>query len=181
MDLLLIRHAPTAYNLSNVFMGSLDHNADVPPDMKEIKSLRETLAATQTADKYYCSPMQRAITTAKAILPDVSFTIDDRLREKSLGKWEGGNKAELMSKYPSAFNSDGKLNLRYEIEGGESYDLFIHRIESFLDEVKRDSCDTVLAVTHSGVISSVLNMYDNEITSAYVRNIGHLHLYKIKI
>lgn len=181
MDLLLIRHAPTSCNLDNVFMGSQDHDVDVSPNMKEIKNLRETLTSMNTIEKYYCSPMRRAIATAKAILPDVSFTIDDRLREKSLGQWEGKNKAALMSEHPSAFNADGRLDLRYEIKGGESYDHFINRIESFLNEVKRDPCGTVLAVTHSGVISSVLNIYDKETVSSHVRNVGNLCLYKIEL
>ena len=101
------------------------------------------------------SPMHRAEQTADIINEDrnVEIIVDERLRERRLGEFEGHDVTEEMEK--RIWNYD----LNYQIPGGENLHDFEKRILDFFEDIKQKYADkTVLIVAHGG-IAKVIKMH----------------------
>jgi probable phosphoglycerate mutase len=79
------------------------------------------------------------------------LTYDERLREISIGTWDGLDRDEIAALAPDIFNGyDGSWYFR--APGGETFDGFAGRIAAWLAEMDDRS---VIAVTH-GVVTRVM-------------------------
>ena len=104
--LLLWRHGRTASNADGSFQGQLD----VPLDdvgRIQVKEAAELLAAEfrGSAVRLVSSDLSRAHDTARALtaLVDLPITLDPRLREIWVGRWQGLRRADVASAEPEAF------------------------------------------------------------------------------
>ena len=83
----IVRHGQTAMNQRKALQG----RSDTPLD--ETGAARACAAAERLRDvrfdRVYTSPLQRAIRTAKLIVPYVEPVVDDRLIEMDYGPYEG--------------------------------------------------------------------------------------------
>lgn len=99
-------------------------------------------------DLIIASPLQRALDTGRAIRAacgDVPLIIDERIKEIDFGESEG------LSTRDQDFQNR-KAQFPYVHGEGESMLRFVHRIYSFLDDVKVRYADkTVLLACHNGV------------------------------
>ena len=77
---------------------------------------------------------------------------DDRLREISLGSWDGLDRREIMARAPSLFEGEGYWEWYFQTPDGETYDGFAGRIASWLAEPR----DGPLIVVAHGVVTRVL-------------------------
>lgn len=155
----IIRHAPTEYNYKGIFMGSLD----IPPapfDEKAVSEIRKQLQR-ESYTKMYASPLKRAFETAREINNDVyNIVIDDRLRERNLGEWEGCTKDVIKENYSNAFHK-GIMDFYYLPPNGESYEKLIKRVSSFLVDVYCENTN-ILIVTHNGVFRVIKSLITGE-------------------
>jgi probable phosphoglycerate mutase len=102
----------------------------------------------------YVSPLGRAIDTANILEKYINATIiiEDRLREVSLGSWDGMTHDEIRMKYPHAFDAAMPYNWYFQSPDGESLVSAKERVSSWLREVNNQ---TVCAISH-GLIGRIL-------------------------
>jgi glucosyl-3-phosphoglycerate phosphatase len=104
---ILLRHGRTAYNKA----GRLQGQTDIPLDDEGIAQTRLAAAGLtrigRRIDLVVTSPLQRARDTARLTLeaaglaPEVS--VDERLAERSFGRWEGSTLAEIQAGWPEEY------------------------------------------------------------------------------
>jgi broad specificity phosphatase PhoE len=140
-----IRHAETVWNRERVFMGALD----IAPTAE---SLARAARLRLDADHVLTSPLGRAARTAAAIFPGAPVTVDERLRERGMGVWEGRRKDEVRREYPADFPG-GHLDVTVTPPGGEDFDALLARVAAVLDEVAGPArTSRVVLVSHNGWI-----------------------------
>jgi probable phosphoglycerate mutase len=150
--ILMIRHGPTKENVDGIFMGRVD--AICPPESLSAAASLGRAMSLPDNNYIYTSPLQRCLSTVKAIFPGRVAQIDDRLTERDLGNWGGHSKKWLKATCPEAFLSSGRLNPHFTPDGGESLPVFCQRVASFLRMAVTigDENTTIVVVSHNGVI-----------------------------
>ena len=142
MNIYVVRHGQTDYNVNGRYGGRLD----VPLNyvgIKEAYEVKEKLKGIKF-DLVFSSPLQRAYTTAQ-IITDEPIIRDDRIIERSNGDLEGKLKSEIKEKID--FNDPNET--RYNIENILD---FRERIDDFWDDITNNlDVDNVLVVTHAGI------------------------------
>lgn len=115
----LVRHGRTAWNAEGRFQGQ----ADPPLDDVGIAQAGElaALIAALRPDVLVSSDLRRAMQTAEPIelATGVPVLADARLRERSLGHWEGLTRAEVQQAYPDEYG-DWVAGRDVSRRGGES-------------------------------------------------------------
>ncbi|CAE7362785.1 gpmB [Symbiodinium sp. CCMP2592] len=113
----------------------------------------------------YSSDLKRAKATAEIYAKELAceVTVEPRLREPSLGKFEGMVKHDIYSQYADMFKRLAKMSQKDRLdeayfEGLETPAHTSSRAEAAAADVFRDLPDgaTVLFVTHSKVLEAVL-------------------------
>ena len=85
--------------------------------------------------------------------PPQAVRFDERLREISLGSWDGLDKRDIKRRAPELFaGEEGRWEWYFRTPDGETYDCFAGRIAAFLADL---GDDPVIAVSH-GVVTRVL-------------------------
>lgn len=159
--ILLIRHGEVADAFQGRFIGKTD--APLSEEGRAAcRSLRKRVAALAPA-KFYCSPLLRAVETLEAVGGVHSDTVfDPRLSEIDFGRWENLLFDEIV-RHPDA--SPEQLRIwaeemeRFEFPGGESYQVFAQRIDSFMSELYRTAFSTVAIVTHGGGLMRMISVW----------------------
>lgn len=147
MKIYYVRHGQTNWNQQNKMQGG---NSDIPLNQTGEEQAKETKNKLENVDYdiVICSPMKRAIQTAEIINQEKNkeIIIDERIRERKLGKLEGNNVTEETEK--KIWNYE----LNYKIPEGENLHDFEKRILNFLTEIKQKYKNKkILIVAHGGV------------------------------
>jgi probable phosphoglycerate mutase len=160
--IFLVRHGETEWNRIRRYQGWLDSPltaqgiAQAEAIGRRLRSLPQASSAAIVA-----SPLGRARHTAAIIaecLSDDRFhprpiRFDERLREISLGAWDGLDKREIRRRAPELFaGENGRWEWYFRSPDGETYDDFAARLAAFLADL---GPAPVIAVAH-GVVSRVL-------------------------
>jgi probable phosphoglycerate mutase len=159
MALLLVRHGETVWNLERRYQGSGDSpltERGVAQSLaigRLLRGLPEASSAPIVA-----SPLGRARRTAEIIREQLDGTapvlrLDDRLREISIGTWDGLTRDEIAKRAPGIFDGDGRYEWYFRAPDGETYDAFAARIAAWLGEAAETPA--LVIVTH-GIVSRVL-------------------------
>lgn len=160
-----VRHGQTYWNKLGIMHGQQDVPLS-PEGVRQAEVLAGKLA-TRTFDVCVCSPLQRAVATAKEILKfhsNVRIEYDSRLMELCKGTFEGRhvNSEELLKSEPIELLLDN---------GIESKSHFFRRVASFLDEVcVKYENKNILVVSHSGTTKMGMFYFsppDTNIVDAY--------------
>jgi alpha-ribazole phosphatase len=152
--LLLVRHARIATTEAGRFIGSTDLPLD---DLGHLQSRALAGRAAQLApQRCYCSPMQRCTQTAQALAGPLAIAIDNDLREVDFGRWENCSFAQVRASDPALVDRWATLAPDFAFPGGERLAAFLQRVRSTADRLVAEPCETVLAVTHGGVIRAML-------------------------
>ena len=159
MNLLLIRHGQTNWNLKQCFQGQ----SDIPLNetgRKQAQALADRLSAEQL-DHVYVSDLQRAVETANIILRTSGYKPnlhpDSRLREVNFGAWEGLTYDEIKAKYPEPLAAWENDIFKNAPPNGETLEQLSARVQSVLDELCAKHQDqTVLIVAHGGVLQTLI-------------------------
>ncbi len=159
MELFLVRHGETAWNVGRRFQGQ----SDVPLSERG----RAQAAAIATAlssipfSHAYASDLQRAVQTAQAILAsrDLALATDVRLREFNFGAWEGLTWPEIIARWPEFDRRVPTQARQYEPVGGERFEDVVARVRAFLNDLRaRVATGHALVVTHAGALHAVMEV-----------------------
>lgn len=159
MRIYITRHGETEWNKEGRMQGWQNSNL-TEKGIENAKKLGESLKHIEF-DYIYCSPLGRAIDTAKYIRGDrnTEITIKDSLKEMGFGSWEGKAHTEIEELYPTqGYNLWNKPHL-YKPVDGESYQGLISRVGAVLDEIRSNTtAENVLIVSHAAVIKAMYSI-----------------------
>lgn len=155
MKLFVLRHGETNENITGMMQGDMDTVLN-EKGCNQALSVRDKVLESNI-DLVISSPKKRAIKTAELAAPNIPLILDDRLRSRNHGEFEGMRRDEInINDYWNI-----KKNNQY-IKAESVKDLF-DRVESLLKDVKEKYNDkNVLLVTHSGIVR-ILYYYFNGI------------------
>jgi probable phosphoglycerate mutase len=161
--ILLVRHGGTLFSAVDRFAGSSNVNlSDEGRD--QAAKLGKRLAPTRI-DAAYCSPMQRAIDTAKLALGSRTLIAVERdgLREVDHGHWEGKVHDEVEKKFPDEYAAWTADPFTMAPPGGETGLQVLARALPALRQIVIDHPkQTVLVVCHKAtnriLLCSLLGM-----------------------
>jgi probable phosphoglycerate mutase len=105
-----------------------------------------------------CSPLGRTRETARIIAAELGFDIsairsDDRLREVSLGQWDGHTRAEIEARRPESLAGSDRYDWFFRSPDGETHDDVARRLAGWLEAQAHH--DRLVIVTH-GIASRIL-------------------------
>jgi broad specificity phosphatase PhoE len=148
--LLLVRHGETDWNRDGRWQGQ----SDTP--LNEVGREQAVRVAEELdgIDVVYSSDLARARETAEIVAERLGLDVelDERLRERSFGAWEGKTGPEIEAEFRDAHErwlaGDGP-----GADDAEAFASFGARVESFVEDVlMRHPDETVLVVAHGGSI-----------------------------
>ncbi len=153
----LIRHAITEWNLKKQIQGQKDI-ALAPEGELQAKEWVEQLNAFSW-DRIIVSDLSRALQTARII--NATFNIpliqDPRLREQDWGEWVGKTVKQIRKTDPGILLAQEKAGWGFCPPGGEVRSCVRDRCMAVLhDAAEKYSGDTILVVSHEGVIKSLI-------------------------
>src|SRR5258708_35568968 len=152
--ILLVRHGETEWNRMRRYQGWSDSPL-TERGIAEAQAIGRALASFPGAisASLVASPIGRARHTAEIIHSHLggvmSVQFDDRLREISLGSWEGLDRAELSTRAPGIFDDDGHYEWYFRTPDGEPYEAFSARIADWLGSTGEAP---LIVVTH-GIVT----------------------------
>ena len=162
MKIYITRHGETEWNKEGRMQGWKDSNL-TEKGIDNAKKLGESLKHINF-DHIYCSPLGRAVDTAKYIRgnKDTEITIIESLKEMGFGICEGMEHGKIKELYPSQqFNFWNKPHL-YEAVDGESFDELIYRVKKVLyDIINNTTGENILVISHTVVIKAVYSIIKN--------------------
>jgi probable phosphoglycerate mutase len=143
---LLLRHGRTIWNAQRRFQGQADPPLD---DVGRAQSYEvSALVAALRPDAIVSSDLQRAVQTARPLgdVTGLAVKLEPRLRERSLGHWEGLTREEVAEQYPDEY-ADWLAGRDVSRRGGETREEVAERAcEAFAD---LPAVEFVVLVTHS--------------------------------
>jgi probable phosphoglycerate mutase len=156
--ILLVRHGETEWNVQRRIQGRFDSPLTERgvAQARAIGRLVGRLSDAASA-RIVASPLGRARRTAEIIgghlaaRPEV--VIDERLREISVGSWDGLTYRDIEVRYPGVFDGEGRHEWYFRSPDGDTYEAFSERVGEWLSESAE--IRLLVAVTH-GIVSRVL-------------------------
>jgi broad specificity phosphatase PhoE len=156
-SILLVRHGETEWNLARRYQGWSDSPLTAR-GLAQAQAIGRHLCSHPDAAEatIVASPIGRARRTAKIIRECLGraapIQFDDRLREISLGSWDGLERAQIEALVPRIFDGNGYHEWYFHTPDGETYDGFSGRIAAWLAESEGQR---LIVVCH-GVVTRVL-------------------------
>jgi broad specificity phosphatase PhoE len=142
----LLRHGRTAWNAERRFQGQADPPLD---DVGRAQAYEvAALVAALDPDVLVSSDAVRAVQTAQPIaeVTGLEIVVDARLRERSLGHWEGLTRDEVAHRYPDEY-ADWIAGRDVSRRGGETRAQVATRALAAVTDLPDAS--TAVVVTHS--------------------------------
>ncbi len=146
---ILVRHGETDWNST----GRMQGQTDVPLNdlgRAQIQALARYLANTPI-DAILTSDLGRSRETAEAIAAyhhGLAVQPDPRLREISMGQWEGWTSDEISAKNPVEAERRRADPTHYAPPGGESSGDLAIRLRSLMEELERRDNQTIVLSSH---------------------------------
>ena len=167
--LFFIRHGETDWNAVARLQGQQDIPLNRTGEKQAIHCghLLKSLVNIDLSMPFIASPMRRTVATmrlmreAAGLDPDL-FTIDDRLKEISFGRWEGLTWKEVRRTDPRQAAGREADKWGFVPPGGESYQMLLDRIALWYADIAEDS----VIVAHGGVARALLVHIGGETTMA---------------
>lgn len=155
-DLILIRHGETDWNRELRFQGHID----VPlNDTGHEQARRVGLRLAQESVQHIvCSDLLRTQQTAAPAAQQLGLPVltTVALREQHFGVAEGLRADEVRSQHPRAWEDWLRFQADHGMAGGETPRQFHTRVlAAFADIAARHAGQTVLVITHGGVLDMV--------------------------
>lgn len=142
----LLRHGRTTWNAQRRFQGQADPPLD---DVGRAQAYEvAALVAALRADVLVSSDAMRAMQTAVPIseVSGLPIVAEPRLRERSLGHWEGLTRDEVADRYPDEF-ADWVAGRDVSRRGGETREQVAQRALAAFTELPE--VETAVLITHS--------------------------------
>lgn len=162
MKIYITRHGETEWNKAGKMQGWKNSNLS-EKGIQNAKKLGESLKDIDF-DCIYCSPLGRAIETAKCIRGSKNTEIipKEALKEMGFGLWEGMEHTKVQELYATEqFNLWNKPHL-YEPVEGESFEELLCRTRQVLNEIINNSeHENILIVSHAILIKAIYAIIKN--------------------
>ena len=173
-----VRHGEIQQHREKIFLGQ----TDIPLSERGKEQAKEAAVGLEkyhiSANRIYTSDLSRTTETAEIIghslksFRNMSLIKEPKLREMSLGQWDGRYIREIMEQYPEEYEKRGEnlLTYKYGNDSENFYDLRYRVLKGFrniLDQEEKagDNAKDILIVTHWGVINVLLsNLHHTELT-----------------
>lgn len=150
--LILLRHGETDWNAALRLQG----HRDIPLNETGIQQAEEAApsVAALAPDVIVSSDLQRARQTAAptATLTGLPVSTDPRLRETSLGDWEGLTREEVMEGWPGWWEEWRSSSADFAPPAGESRAQVAQRALGVVTDLDREPHRRALLVAHGGLI-----------------------------
>ena len=149
--LLLVRHGETDWNRDGRWQGHSDTQLN---DVGREQAARVADELGGGVDVVYTSDLARARETAEIAAERLGLDVhvDERLRERGFGAWEGKTRAEIEAEFADA-HARWLAGEGPGADDAEAFADFAARIHDFLEDVlRRHPDETVLIVSHGGSI-----------------------------
>ena len=155
--ILLVRHGETEWNLARRYQGWGDSPLTARGVAQaEAYGRRLRLLPAAAEAEIVASPLGRARRTAEIIRDTLGraepLRTDLRLREISIGSWDGLDRKQIAAIAPEMFAGDGRWEWYFSTPDGETYDEFAGRLADFLS----DAAGRRLIVVAHGVVTRVM-------------------------
>jgi len=157
----LLRHGETEFNATGRYQGALDSPL-TQRGTAQARALGRRLAtllgAAPEGYDMIASPLGRTRETARLVALEIGvdparISFDDRLREITLGAWDGLTREEIDIGWPGAVEAAGRHEWYYCGPGGETFEQTQARLGTWLAEQRRERPLVVIA---HGAVSRVL-------------------------
>lgn len=178
MQVFLVRHGQTQWNVEGLLQGS----SDIPLTALGRRQAESAAAALvgRVGDHpiIVASPLERARHTAHALADRlrVDVVVDDRLRERAYGVWEGVTPEERQRRWPdevALWHAHGDPMLPGFEEHSAVQSRMIAGIEDWTDKAEEQGC-TLVAFAHGSCIRVGLHgLLDLPLTHRTLGNLGN--------
>ncbi len=154
----LIRHGETEDADSRRYKGHID----VPLSengIAQVKRLADHLSKNADLKAVYCSGLSRAVKSAEIVAGPFNLKpiINDGLKERNFGAWEGMTFDEIKEKWPDAFNAWAENPLQFSpMEGESTLDVRDRAMKTFNDIVPKHKEESIAIVAHGGLNRAIL-------------------------
>lgn len=157
MKLTLVRHCEVEREYLGCYNGHIDIGLS-EQGKHDAKLLAEHFNDT-AFDTLYCSDLLRARMTLAPFAQKSAAQYSEALREKSWGRHEGMEYAEISKQEGLAFTH---FEQWVNALDGEPCDVFVERVRHFfLEELAAKPYEEVLVMTHAGVIRTLYAITQN--------------------
>ena len=150
-----LRHGETDYNAAGRLQGRLDIalNAKGREQAKRNGGVLAELIDAPDSMYFVASPLLRARQTMQIArsclkLPELPFSLDDRLLEIDFGRWEGQVWDQIKRDDAEAYQARQADGYNHAVPGGESYAMVMARVEAWLVDVDAPT----VVVAHGGIM-----------------------------
>jgi len=161
LDIHLLRHGETAWNLDGRLQGRLDSSL-TEMGRRQAQQLGDLLASRfpeTSLPPLQVSPLGRAQETANLIRAreatrghaTTGFITEPRLTEVSFGDWEGLTFDDIENDWDDLIDAYDDLDWLFEAPSGEGFDEALARVDSWL----QDQSTAIVAITH-GLTAQVI-------------------------
>jgi probable phosphoglycerate mutase len=156
----LVRHGQTEFNLIGRMQGALDSplTALGRDQARRLGQLLAGLTADEGDWTLVASPQGRAQATADVIHDEMGGRLpretDGRLREISLGSWDGLTLEDIEMAYPGALDGLDRYGWQFKSPDGETYEAISARLADWLGEAQA-SGRRLIVVSH-GIAGLIL-------------------------
>lgn len=157
MRIYLVRHGETDYNKMGYMQGRMENSLNLF-GIKQVHLCAQKLAHIPF-DAIYTSPQKRTLETAQifAIKRDnIEMYKHPDLQEVDCGSWQGLSWSQIREKYPDINLTNLSPKKLAQLNGGETSYEVQERAMGFLDWIYNFDYETLLVVTHGGVIKSIV-------------------------
>lgn len=179
MEIILVRHGESTFNEMNrrskrghLYTGQYDVPLTKKGEQQALNLL--THPFIKKLDAVYASDLCRTMETAKLATGQEDIVVDQRIRERSLGVFEGKYEDELRLSYPT-FDFDQKFNHSFSLKAidGENYQEVSLRVKSFLNSLDY-SMNRIAIFSHFVTIRlillNLLNLEESDILNYQIPN-----------
>jgi broad specificity phosphatase PhoE len=158
IEIILIRHGQTDWNVSQVFRGRIDIELN-QLGMRQAELLAEYLRDMKIA-AVYSSPLRRALKTAETIAAphQLGVTVAPGLIDFDYGEWQGQSHEAVRARYGRLYDGWLASPHRVKIPGGENLASVRRRAAAVVNDVVAGQEGAVALVSHR-VVGKVLMCY----------------------
>jgi broad specificity phosphatase PhoE len=163
--ILLVRHGQSVWNADGRWQGQADPPlSDLGVDQAAAAADADAVGAVRAL---YSSDLERARHTAQllGVRLGLAPVVDERLRERHAGDWEGRTRVEIDEGWP------GYLESGRRPDGYEPDDSVLARVLDALRAIATAHTGDVLVVTHGGVVRTVERHLDGD-ADGLIPNLG---------
>lgn len=155
LDMLLLRHGETQWNREGRYQGHLDSPLTLT-GIGQIRALAETLRQqleSRGKVDIWSSPLTRTRQSASIFCEQLGLNygdvrFDERLMERSYGRWEGLTLDEIAERYPDDIEAQRHDRWSFVAPGGESFAQVQIRLRDWLADL--NSATPIVVMAHGG-------------------------------